>query len=517
MNASGPLDESYDVVVVGAGLAGLTAGALLADAGMKTLVVERGMEPGGCARSLHRGGYTFDTADHLIMSCAPDGPFGPGLVDAVLRHLGVRDRCEFARVDAPFYEARFPGLACAVPAGRDAFIDAHLRHFPGGRDGLTRLAELSGRAFAESQRFPVRPRLPDLVRAPWRFPTFFRYRNATAAAVIDAELGDARLKALYESLFLWMGAPPSEFSFPMWAMCMGSYIDDGAYYCRGGFGVLVDALVLALRRAGGELVLGIAPQRVVADHGVRGVVLDDGRRIATSTVVWAADPRTTFALVGPDAPHARYLDRLRRMELTPIAVGLYVATDLDAQALGAHHESMVFSGWDHEATYRAWRRGEMPAICMAIPTLTDSSLAPSGQHVITIHSFAPPDPDRDDAAADAMLTLAEQVLPGLRNRLTYVEGADRPGAHRFPLHRMGPIYGWALTPNQSGTRRLGPITPIRGLYLAGQWTQPSPGVMPVIASGLRAARLVLGVATRDALLPVALQHRAATTATRTAK
>jgi phytoene dehydrogenase-like protein len=86
MGAGGPREGSYDVVVVGAGIAGLTAGALLAVAGRRVLVVEADTEVGGVARAIRHGPYVFDRADHLIMSCAPDSPFGPGVVDSVLRH-----------------------------------------------------------------------------------------------------------------------------------------------------------------------------------------------------------------------------------------------------------------------------------------------------------------------------------------------------------------------------------------------------------------------------------------------
>lgn len=66
--------------------------------------------------------------------------------------------------------------------------------------------------------------------------------------------------------------------------------------------------------------------------------------------------------------------------------------------------------------------------------------------------------------------------------------------------------GWSITPSQSGSRRLSPFTPIAGLYLAGQWTQPGPGMAWVMASGLRAARLILDVSTDDPLLPIGLEH-----------
>jgi phytoene dehydrogenase-like protein len=108
--------DTYDVVVIGAGMGGLTAGALLAHAGVRTLVVEADDKPGGYTHALCRDGYTFDRADNLITSCQPDGPFGQGVIDAVLSELGVRDQCEFVRVGDPFYESVTPESNWPSPA-----------------------------------------------------------------------------------------------------------------------------------------------------------------------------------------------------------------------------------------------------------------------------------------------------------------------------------------------------------------------------------------------------------------
>lgn len=69
------------------------------------------------------------------------------------------------------------------------------------------------------------------------------------------------------------------------------------------------------------------------------------------------------------------------------------------------------------------------------------------------------------------------------------------------MHHIGEIYGWATTPRQVGAARLPQTTPIPGLTLVGQWTQPGNGVWTVAASGVRAARIVLGHDTDRGLVP----------------
>ena len=106
--ATGARRSSYDVVVIGAGIAGLVAGALLARVGKAVLVVESDPQPGGYAQSLRHGEHVFDRADHLTWGAEPEGPLTPGLWDALLRYLDVRSECEFLRVDNvdPDYLAR---------------------------------------------------------------------------------------------------------------------------------------------------------------------------------------------------------------------------------------------------------------------------------------------------------------------------------------------------------------------------------------------------------------------------
>src|SRR5260370_11250851 len=161
--------EKYDAIVIGSGLGGLSTGALLAKAGKHVLVVERHDRPGGYAHNFRRGKYLFDSAVHLAGGCEPSRCPQLSVVHSILRALGVRNRCEFLKVD-PFYGAVFPEMAFAAPLGTEEFIAAHARCFPGDLDGIRKLMALCSSMNQEVREMSMAA----FAHAPERFANLFR-------------------------------------------------------------------------------------------------------------------------------------------------------------------------------------------------------------------------------------------------------------------------------------------------------------------------------------------------------
>ncbi len=479
--------DSYDVIVIGSGMGGLTAAALLAKEGRKVLVVEQEEQPGGHARTFSHGPYTYDRALHLIMGCAESSPLGIGIIDALLRHLRIRDRCEFLRVD-PLLTAHFPGYRIRLPGTMEGYKQAIIKEFPSEAKDIERLTNLYADIYRELVAFPILPGITGWLRALVKQPRLFRYANATLNTVLDAHLSDPRLKAIFASLKPYVGLTPSRVSFLLWAAMMASYLEEGAFICRGGFQNLANAVASSLAENGGELVLTRRVTRIQVKGGkARGVELDNGQVAAAPIVISNMDAGQTFAELVPESERPnRYVRKLKEMTLSPLVAKLYLGTDLDVSSRGVTHENALYTSWDLEDTSWMNMMDRIPCFVL-VPTVTDGSLAPPGKHVVIIATFVdsstnpesavPP----DSAVYKRLLEGGEAVLPGLGRHIT-----DEGG-----IAIMGPIYGWEAVPKQSGVFRPGHVTPIHGLYLCGHWTQPGHGIWTVVMSGIRTARIIL--------------------------
>jgi prolycopene isomerase len=191
----------------------------------------------------------------------------------------------------------------------------------------------------------------------------------------------------------------------------------------------------------------------------------------------------------------RHFDRLAQLTPSTSIFVSYVATDL---ALPAHaHESFFFNSFDHEAAYATNQRGEFDWFSATLPSLTDPSLAPAGQHIMLLTTLCPFNIGTSWRQAkkpfeQRLLAKAERHFPGLNDRLLLVESGTPRTLERYTLNLQGAAYGYAPTPEQIGPNRPGARGVLPGLFHTGHWTRPGGGIAGVSISALLAAEAVLG-------------------------
>lgn len=525
--------DSYDAVIVGAGIGGLSAAALLAAQGATVLVVDPHYVAGGNATVFRRRGYEFDVGLHYVGDCGPNG-----LIPRILRAAGIAD-VRFREMDPDGFDIfRFPDFEFRVPRGLDLFRRRLVERFPAEVRGIDRYLRLLRETWSLTQMTGPLAVLGTLPRAGLAL----RWSGSTLAAFLDTCTHDARLRAVIAAQNLTYAQPPSRVALPLHAILAMHYFA-GAYYPEGGAQVMADRLAEAIETGGGKILLRTRARRILVERGrAVGVEIDGkhvGRRsIRAPVVISNADlKRTLLDLI--DAEHLRPRTRAAAdaYEMSPALGIVYLGLHRDLRAEGITNANYtVLSSYDCERQYAEARGGRFdpePGCYISLASMKDPEnprVAPPGVANVQLMAVVPSMPEswgttaaevadgryrRSEGyqwakrqLAERLLDQAERVLPALRRDIVYQEVATPMTHTRFTGSSGGTSYGIALTPAQFLRRRPGARTEIRGLYLCGASMRTGHGIAGAMMSGLFAAAQVVG----KSLLPRTLGPANALTA-----
>ncbi len=295
--------------------------------------------------------------------------------------------------------------------------------------------------------------------------------------------------------------PASTLSFVTFSQMVFSHVGHGAAYVEGGMQSLIDALVLAIERRGGEVVCGTAVERIEVDGGrVTGVRLAGGARVSAPVVVSNADPFQTFGpLLGDDAP----VGYLRRIE-SPHARRSPASSSSGRRTWTWRPRATSPSTSTPGTPRRRYRRtvaGDPGYSGLWAPSVVDQTLAPAGQQVVL--ALTPMYYDAGAPWAEIKARFAPRVwrhldalVPGLSESLIFSESATPLTLERFSGNHRGSQYGWDLGAKQKASLRPDIATPLGGLFLAGHWTALGGGFLRSTLTGVSAADRILA---RDGL------------------
>ncbi|MFD0903266.1 phytoene desaturase family protein [Actinomadura sediminis] len=479
------------VVVVGAGLAGLSAAIHLAAAGREVVVVEAGQEPGGCCGTARVGPYRFDTGPSVLtMPDVLTRTFGAAGED-IDRWLPLR------RLD-PFYRLAFPdGSHLDVVAGARAMADnvralcgpAEAARYLRFRRRLGTMFEAEWASFIDADM----TRLRDMARpyALLKLATAGGFRRLDR--FVAGQLGDERLIRAHTFQSLYVGLPPHR-ALAVYAAVAHMDTVGGVYFPRdGGMHAVPRALADVAEKAGACVRYGVRAERVeTGASGVRAVRLDTGERIAASHAVVACDLLRAHSGLLPEQA-ADW--RLRRPRHSPSC--LVVHFGLERRLPGQAHHTVHF-GREPEAAFSALAAGRPqpdPSLLVTHPG-DDSTAAPSGH--ATLSALEPVPNLAGGADWDRLAARLEKRLLGRLTALGYGDLSDRPRLTFDPRAwaRLGHSAGtpFALDHRFAQTAWLRPSGRSRrvpGLHFAGMYTAPGVGVPPALISGRLAAARIL--------------------------
>lgn len=497
-------ETHVDVVVIGGGIAGLSAAAHLAQAGKRVVLFEQHDKPGGYYTSFVRRGIIFDITAHWTVA--------PADVNKLLADLNAPG-IDF--VHHPFIGQYFgPDSTHGIWLGNDrhrfvrSILDAYPTASPESIDTLIDLslkveAEIAGAHFASPELMSPLGKIGMLVQLPLKLRNVMKYGNMPAEDLLTSLFPGEALAGLRAALY--MLAPIKDFNAIGILLYIGFALRGKAYQPRGGAIAAAQAFAEAAHYNGAQLRCGeTVTQILVEDQHVRGVVLQSGEVVKADYVVSAADIRQTFfTLMDRALVPAEYQNKLETTPISSTFVIVSLVVDANPADFGFEHMDAFYTDTADIAQALTPDDPARSLVSIQFPEFRDETADPShyGVQLVALASFdfreqwASGDGHTRTESYRAMkekiaaelVARAEKYWPGLRDHIVEMDIATPLTMHAYTRNDQGASVGWSYTSKERWTQR---VPFVDGLYLAGHWVGPS-GVYNVAKSGKNAAELIL--------------------------
>lgn len=483
------------VIVIGAGIAGITAAIHLARNGVEVTVLEKNDRAGGRCDRISREGHHFDTGPTLMVM--------PLLYEAEFAALGVSmgELLDLQRVDPTYHLVFDDGSRLALTSDMRSMQQQIESFEPGSYPALLRYLDEGQRHYHLGMEKLVRPdfRKPgDFFRLS-HLPLLhqvkpFRKHYANMANYFD----DPRLKAAFTFQDVYMGLSPFE-APATFSMMPYTELAHGVWYPRGGMVRIVEALLALARQAGVEFKFNTTVDQIEV-HGrtARGVSAD-GRRLEADTVLANADLPYVFQNLLPPDSHSRGLDRKR---YSCSVISFFWGMDRTYESIPPH---TLFLASDFRENFDTIIRDlglpANPSLYIHAPARLDPSMAPPGQDTLTAivpvgHLSNNGEQDwsglRDEARRHVFRRLTALGFPDLESHIKFeMTFTPLSWRKRYNLAR-GSTHGLCHNLTQLGYFRPDFQHPrYRNLYFAGASTRPGTGLPTAMVSGRQCAKRIL--------------------------
>ncbi len=536
---------TYDAIVIGSGIGGLTAAGLLAAVGgKKVLVLEKHTEPGGLTHVFRRDGAQWDVGVHYI------GNMAPGSQARTLFDYLSGAELTWSRMPDAFDRYIYPGLHFAVPSDPAQYEKGLIDTFPEEAKAIHRyfkdIRKAMRWAMLGFMRGMAPPALEPLLRTVQRLTA--GHATQTTQSYLEKHFRSPKLRALLVSLWGDYGLPPSRSAFAMHAIVVHHYLQ-GAWFPVGGASRIARTFEKGIEHRGGSIRVAQEVTDILVEQGrAVGVRLMDRRghqsverTVRAPLVISNIGARGTYGRLlstqgEVGAATAAVRAQIQKMGNGLSAVTLYLRLKADARTLGVQGENFwINTDIDHDdiaGQTADLMQGQPRSVFVSFPSIKSGDTRFHTAELIAhldpgaFSAFAGrPKSDRGadygllkSRIGDGLLRLAETAIPGISNLVAYAELSTPMTVEHFTSHPQGAFYGLPGTPERFRSTLLGPRTPIEGLYLSGQ-DAGSLGIVGAMMGGVGAASQVLGAKgywmIQTALRGPHLAHNSATKGSRT--
>lgn len=518
----------YDAVVIGAGVGGLTAAALLSKAGLSVCVLEKEPRVGGYLAGFRRNHFIFDTAIHWLNQYGKEG-----MVNKLFSVLGSDHPVAIPQTRIRRYKGeQFDFLLTNNP---DELKEQLIARFPHEKKGIIRMfrqAEKIGRSFKNYNRiFRSEETMSFLGKLKHKF------RMLEFAIPFIPFVSYSGEKGLKKGLNNFFKDPELQQLFTGENELLGCMVPIGwSYYGdfqsppKGGSQVIPLWLQHIVEYYKNQVCLQCSVKKIlIRDGRCSGLTFDHRGRsyeVESKYVVAACDIETLYEHMLPsDAVPRKLKKKLEDADLYSSSITISLALDCTAEKLGFNEELIHLV--DERKSYEEQNSGDplTTEISIIAPSMRDKSLAPEGQGTLTLYMPAFMNYQQEwrtekgahgfrmrgeayhqlkkEVAEVIIGRVEEKIAPGLRSHILFYEVATPVTHWRYTGNKNGTMMGARPGRRNMKNKIAHYQTPVKNLILGGHWAELGGGVPIAAKAGANASLLILKKENRDAFLSLA--------------
>jgi all-trans-retinol 13,14-reductase len=464
----------YDIIIIGAGLGGLTAGAKLSREGKKVLLIEQHDRPGGYATTFDRGDFILEVGLHEMY-----GPSPGDMKTKIFNDLDVFRNVEFIRLPE-FYRFINDRIDVTIPHDPEVAAERLSGLFPGETGGI--------RAYFSQILKPKKKVLEN-------------EQDQSVGDFLDSIIDNDDLKLILLGNLGYFHDDPYSLSLAYYSISQGSYFTGGASFIKGGSQKLSDHLSGFIRNHGGEVILNHLVTGIKTDnHKVTGVLYKRKNDPGTAHMEASADEiianaaMPNVAALLPEEFAGNLKNELRNQQTGASLLTLYLGFNKPVKELGYNYYSTfvydstiksqkdILNNNQHDFALRSFTFIDYSQL--------DSSLAPAGKSVGTICCIdylkdwesldGKAYNTKKELVALAFIERLEKLIPGIGNIIEYYEVGTPSTLKRYTLNPGGAVYGFAQTPSRKSIDTSGLPD---NLHFASAWGKTGGGFSGAIYGG----------------------------------
>ncbi len=489
-----------DVVIIGGGIGGLTAGAALSKFGKKVLLLEQHYIPGGCATTFKRKDFVMEVGLHEM-----DGLDKEDDKNKIFEFLGVYKNVEFLEVPE-LYLYKKDDFEFVVPHGLEEAIKVFSEKFPEEKKGIVRFFRKIDGVRKEMGKYPRDGWKKKLLSPFFRFlyPHIYSVRKISLTKFLNKCFKNEELKLILQANIVYYHDDPDTMSMIYFSAAQAGYFKGGGHFIKGGSQKLSNYLAKLIDLRGGVVMLGSKVNKILIENGKAvGVEYQDAfnsaipPRKVRANVVIANSSIPTIASLLPGPEQALFNKKYKNLEKACSLLSVYIGFKRNLKDLGnKHYSTYVFDkSIKHLDDVKPNNTGSFDKRVFVFVDYgqIDSGLAPEGKSfgVICTADYLSDWEDLDTETyaakkkevAKILIDRLEEVIPGMKEEIEYYEVGTSKTIQRYTLNSGGTPYGYAQTVSQAGGNRVSNISPIENLFFASAWTFPGGGFTGATISG----------------------------------